>query len=711
MDFASKCSVASRQPAQCRSPIRGTGSSRIATAWRSLSAGLLVASVAACTPEGSAPRADLDMGIRTQDRSLDNTDDLASSMQPPLLTVVQEKPSVPTRDFRRAQLGQPNDIDLLAMANDVESPSDLNDASILDLSSRDEFNVVAPTVQKDFQLAAAPLDPQSPAENGERPPEIVPTPAAVPARPIEIIPTPMGDAESDVSDAPDAPRISLGPAAPESTRREMAGMPDNSLRPNDETPALQASGGGLRQPPAPPVDYTNWVRPDLTLVFTGQQHGYIEPCGCTGLERQKGGVARRYSFFEGLKKKGWDLAPIDSGNLIRRVDSQGTIKFHRSMEALRSMDYVAIGFGPDDVRLSVTDLIQEAATGPDDQLYASANVVLIDPELMPRYRIVTRGGVKVGITSTLDPEFLEAEPTSDVIIEPPEESTRTALNAIDAQSPDFKLLTFFGEEDAGKELVRKVKGFDLLVVSGGYGEPTFQPVAIEGSKTKMIVTGNKGMYAGLVGIYSQSPFQYARVPLTHEFKDAPKMRLLMKEYQDQLRDLGFEGLGLKPIRHPKGDKFVGSETCGKCHTSAFDVWESSPHFFATDSIVEPSEARGDVPRHFDPECISCHVTGWNAQNYFPYDSGYLSLEKTAHLTGNGCENCHGPGAEHSQAEIDGSGIAEGRKMELREAMQLPLAKARDKCMECHDLDNSPDFHDEDAFEDEYWPQVEHYGMD
>ena len=33
----------------------------------------------------------------------------------------------------------------------------------------------------------------------------------------------------------------------------------------------------------------------------------------------------------------------------------------------------------------------------------------------------------------------------------------------------------------------------------------------------------------------------------------------------------------------------------------------------------------------------------------------------------------------------------------------------EKCMECHDLDNSPDFHETDAFEDIYWPEVEHYG--
>jgi hypothetical protein len=202
------------------------------------------------------------------------------------------------------------------------------------------------------------------------------------------------------------------------------------------------------------------------------------------------------------------------------------------------------------------------------------------------------------------------------------------------------------------------------------------------------------------------------VALTHEFEDAPEMRQVMKEYQDQLRDVGLGGLGLlPPIPHGSGQKFVGTAKCAECHTSAFDVWSSTPHAVATDDIVKPPKERGDIARHFDPECISCHVTGWNPQEYYPYESGYLTLEGSKHLHGSGCENCHGPGSEHVAAEVDGAQVSDQRRDELRQAMVLPLEKAREKCMTCHDLDNSPDFHDEDAFEDVYWPEVEHYGLD
>ena len=102
------------------------------------------------------------------------------------------------------------------------------------------------------------------------------------------------------------------------------------------------------------------------------------------------------------------------------------------------------------------------------------------------------------------------------------------------------------------------------------------------------MTGEKGMYAGLLGLFDRGESKYARVPLTHEFEDAPEMRQLMKEYQDQLKDIGLSGLGLVPgIPHPSGQKYVGTKKCGECHKTAYEIWQSTPHAMATDDLVKP----------------------------------------------------------------------------------------------------------------------------
>ena len=43
--------------------------------------------------------------------------------------------------------------------------------------------------------------------------------------------------------------------------------------------------------------FQGWGKPDVALLITGRQHGYIEPCGCTGLTNQRGGLARRLSLI------------------------------------------------------------------------------------------------------------------------------------------------------------------------------------------------------------------------------------------------------------------------------------------------------------------------------------------------------------------------------------------------------------------------------
>jgi hypothetical protein len=100
------------------------------------------------------------------------------------------------------------------------------------------------------------------------------------------------------------------------------------------------------------------------------------------------------------------------------------------------------------------------------------------------------------------------------------------------------------------------------------------------------------------------------------------------------------------------------------------------------------------------------VTGWNPQNYYPYVSGYQNLNEHVELHANGCENCHGPGSAHIDAE-NNQANNQGLLDRLREEMRLTLKEARESsCVQCHDLDNSPDFVKEGGF-DEYWPKIEH----
>jgi len=202
--------------------------------------------------------------------------------------------------------------------------------------------------------------------------------------------------------------------------------------------------------------------------------------------------------------------------------------------------------------------------------------------------------------------------------------------------------------------------------------------------------------------------RFQRVALDSRFPDSPAMQALMVTYQDQLRQLGWSELGIKGVSHPRASdddplsgQFAGADSCKECHPTAFGIWSKTKHAHATETLTKLNP-----PRQFDAECISCHSTGWNPQEYIPFVGGFDGLETTPLLSGNQCENCHGPAAAHVAAE---NGRSRTKKEEQRQVVKLTVGQAFENvCTKCHDHDNSPEFN-EQSFEAHYWPKVQHKG--
>lgn len=466
----------------------------------------------------------------------------------------------------------------------------------------------------------------------------------------------------------------------------------------------------------------DWPKPDVVFVLTGQQHGYLEPCGCTGLERQKGGLIRRDTLVQELQQRGWSVVPLDVGNQVRRVGRQPELQFQATLKAFSSMGYKAVTLGADDLKLNSLSLLQLASSDDPNKPreYISANAFVYGPELWPKTQIVEIGSRKIGITGYLSEAWAKNLPPNDVLVEKPEAALKAIVADLKSKGCNYLVLLAHASQEDSEAIAVTVPGFDLVVTAGGQGEPRNVLDPIKGSTAKISQVGTKGMYTCIVGLFddADNPVRYQRIALSSQFKDSARMLDVFEEYQNQLREIGFESLGLKPQDHPSGRRFVGSDECSGCHSTAYEVWKNSPHFHATQSIVTPPNDRGSIPRHFDPECVSCHVTGWNAQRFTPYTGGYWSLNDTPKLVGSGCENCHGPGSEHVQAENGDIEADNDLLVKLREQMRLTMANARDKCIECHDLDNSPDFYaGGDQFHD-YWERarpgygpVKHVGKD
>ena len=464
---------------------------------------------------------------------------------------------------------------------------------------------------------------------------------------------------------------------------------------------------------APPL-FDGWPKPALALVVTGQQLGYIEPCGCTGLANQKGGLARRATLIQELTKdRGWTVLPLDVGGQIKRFGKQQELKFAQTLRGLRAMGYKAIGLGDGDLKLASDSLYGAIMDRQTDDI-VSANVEVLEPTAQKKFIALEAGGKKISVTAALGEKFEQKLTSSDLVHLPPIKALKEFCRDLDGQQNDLDVLLVYGSLDEARTIAEELPLFDLVVAAGETSLPSRELESVRGTKTRLMQVGQKAMYAGVIGVFDdpKTPLRYQSVPLDARLADSPEMLKLLADYQQALKSHSLAELGIKPRPHPSGSKFVGTDKCGECHAKALAVWSKTPHSHATDSLVKPPNTRGHIPRHFDPECLSCHVTGWEPQQFVPFTSGYLSLEQTPLLANSGCENCHGPGSAHVAAESGEGQPTEAAIAKLREAMRLPLAggAAERKCLECHDDDNSPEFHKPGAFE-EYWKKVEHRGKD
>ncbi len=493
-------------------------------------------------------------------------------------------------------------------------------------------------------------------------------------------------------------------------------------------PVGLTNDGVARQDDFEPL-FQNWENPEIVLFISGRQHGYIEPCGCTGLDRAKGGLLRRDAVIREIEAKGWPLIKLDLGDQIRRSGPQAAVKLQSTYEALRGvMNYDVIGMGAGELKLDsfvLLSLLMNSATaaGQDASPFVSANASVYEDDIIQPYRVVERAGRRIGVTSVVSVRHFQGlgDLTSDereTKIETPESALAKVVPKLVAENCDALVLLAFVSEREARELVQKFPQFDFVVNEGVDGEPVdhLQVVQVGARVVSLVQMGYKSMFAGAIGIPvdKANPVQYQKIALDHRFKDTEEMKANFQKYQAELERQTLQKLISKPSRHPSGYEYVGSKVCADCHDAEYDIWAEGtdewkakhpgmpgPHARATLDLVEPGE-RTWVQRHHDPECLSCHVTGWNPQQYFAYQTGYLDFEKDSHLHGSGCENCHGPGSRHVAIE-NGEDSEPGEKDLVLSRLRVTKEEAKERlCVQCHDLDNSPDF----EF-DTFWPFIAH----
>jgi len=455
-----------------------------------------------------------------------------------------------------------------------------------------------------------------------------------------------------------------------------------AVAPVDRFYALQPAGP-TPQPPA------GAVARRLTLAYTGGTTAYLEDCGCKS--NQSGGVARRASALERIRRQDPDVLILDAGDAFLLPKNQSDLDFLSREEQtlyLRTMDsmgYRAAAIGHTELRFGL-DHFRKHVAGLSTP-FLGANIRSGGKPVAPASVLLTAGRVRVAVIGLLEvprgretTSFFE-EHVLGLEIEDPLETLRRELPAL-AKHSDLVIAMGRLTPFTIRRIAEACPDLDIII-STEYGAPTQIEGHGEGrlhredqegfvGRTLVLYTHftSYGLSTAKLGIDADGRVATASLDdqwLTAKVPDHPRIRAMLNQFYDRVGRLAAAQESVPPLFADDpvrlGGRYVGVAVCAGCHEAEHRQWSSTTHASAFKTLL-------DRHRHFQPKCVSCHVVGYGTPH------GYR-LGMPEHTLANvQCEICHGPGAQHAEAPAPAN------------IQRLVPEKI---CLECHNPEHSDHF--------------------
>ncbi len=462
----------------------------------------------------------------------------------------------------------------------------------------------------------------------------------------------------------------------------------------------------------------------LTIFYTAEIHGTLEPCGCTS--DPLGDVARYAALVRAASAAGPTLL-VDGGGLSYPETSSPKERPANALRArflARTLDGLKVPFW---AGLAETDLQDHAEVVPKRLAVNLTGAAGVAPS-----RLETIGGVRVGVFGVADPALATrmGGQAEDPVASAKQEVARlrgagaelvialapldrpTARRLARAAAPDLVVLG----RQVGKGLPRaeavgssflvaaadelqRVGRIDLvwrggrpLVDAGGPDAAALRRIEIDNQLSRLdedlarwsasasadakFVAAKKTERAELEKERAElnrpwsppasgSYFTNQLIPLRRSLPRDPQTAAGMRKLDGEVGALNLKTAPPPVPPEPGRPAFVGDAKCASCHAPALAFWKKTVHATAWKTLVE-------VNKQNDYRCVGCHVTGYG-------QVGGSSLGHTERLRDVQCEVCHGPGSLHVAAK----------------GLEEPAAVRRDTpatvCAGCHTEQHSDTF--------------------
>jgi len=411
---------------------------------------------------------------------------------------------------------------------------------------------------------------------------------------------------------------------------------------------------------------------------------------------------------------------VDAGDILPAVnDMQGELKAEILARAYRIMAYDAVTFGETDLFFGPSYL--ERLISRFDLPVTTVNIVRANADTTAGPGAKRRGGdalrgsvehfikeldgVRVAVVGVLNHRAIMPKSVTDSLrILNMEESLRAVLPEVRERSDIVVVLAHVGAINRARALADSCPGIDVII--GAHVE-VMPPFHEERNGTILAYTRNRGRFMGRLNLLLDEKkrvigFGHEMSPMAPEIEDDPNVLALLTEYIDRLKIM-VASTAFRPraedLKEPASN-YVSHRACLQCHEEQYAQWRTTSHAHAFDTI----EAK---KRDFDPDCQSCHTTG------FRFRTGFITPRGTPQFKHVQCEACHGPGGDHvrhyaslrdEEAGKEPAGDRETRRRGRGAGAGSPGAPhppsdeaapyglvSEKTCTGCHTPHNSPEF--------------------
>lgn len=362
--------------------------------------------------------------------------------------------------------------------------------------------------------------------------------------------------------------------------------------------------------------------PAVVILYTGATQSHLEPCGC--YQEQSGGLPRRAFLISQIRQHGIPTLLVDAGNVFDGTEDIDTQRCQINLKAMSTMGYDAIALSQNDLNYGDAYLIEQhaAASVPflgENHAYAQPSVLQTAGELSIAVVPISteREFPNTDLMIALGTPNSMERPNIDVIISPEEVEPNQQMNAP----------IWVGSTPEGKTL---------------------------------------GLLALWVNAEGELNRHYtAQLALTGDVPEDESVRQLLTDfYREVAQSSEHKPLFAEQrLEQDPQNGYVSATACQRCHEQEYLQWSATRHAFAFETLLKKE-------RYFDPNCVSCHTTG------FGYQTGFQIGDEASAFKGVQCETCHGPGKQH---------VGNPKKENIRRAAETSL------CLTCHDTKHSPGF--------------------